>query len=217
MKATNYIIIVLIALCIGSLSFYLLKKTRQLPASESVLHYQQAKHLPDFSLTDELGQPFTNEQLLNKWSLFFFGYISCPDVCPMTMQNLTFIYGDLKAITPNSQIILVSVDPNRDSIDNLKQYAGYFNPEFKALRAEHDNLFPFARSLGLMYAITDKENAGESGQESYWVDHSASIVLVNPRGKIEAMFKPVLNEGEIPFINSKLLLSDYKKVVALYR
>ena len=138
-----------------------------------------------------------------------FGYTSCPDVCPTTLQNLGFIYEDLQGIAKNSQILLVSVDPKRDSLDKLSQYIAYFNTEFIALRAEHDVLFPFARNLGLMYAIN-----GEG--DDYLVDHSASLVLINPDGNIAAIFKPEQAVGKVPSINNDKLLSDYQKIVALY-
>lgn len=217
MKTYIYLIIALISLCAGSFGFYFMNKTKPLSMPEHALYYQQERPIVNVSLTDEDGQPFNNSQFIDKWSFIFFGYTSCPDVCPTTMQNMNFIYSDLTKIAPNSQVILVSVDPNRDSIENLKQYITYFNPNFKALRAEHDVLFPFARSLGLMYAITGKGEQGLAGNESYWVDHSASLVLINPRGNIEAIFKPEQNVGEIPAINSELLISDYKKIVALYK
>lgn len=141
--------------------------------------------------------------------LFFFGYTSCPDVCPTTLQNLGFIYDELKAISANSQVLLVSVDPGRDTQEKLSQYIAYFNPEFIALKGGHDALFPFARNMGLMYAI-----GGEG--EDYLVDHSASIVLVNPDGNITAIFKPEQAVGQVPSIDSDKLLSDYQKIVALY-
>ena len=217
MKKNTCFIIALLSLGSGSLGFYLMNKANQQPLPEYALHYQPARSIANVSLTDEVGQTFNNSQFLNKWSFVFLGYISCPDVCPTTMQNISFIYDELIKIAPNTQVILVSVDPNRDSIDNLKQYIGYFNPNFKALRAEHDVLFPFARNLELMYEITNKENQGVSGNESYWVDHSASLALINPNGKVEAIFKPEKNEGGIPTVNSKLLIKDYQKIVALYK
>ena len=62
-----------------------------------------------------------------------------------------------------------------------------------------------------------KEEAGKSDNQAYWVDHSASVVLVNPDGLIEATFKPEQNKSGIPFINSELMLKDYQKIVALYQ
>lgn len=222
MTKTIYGIIALISISAGAVGFHLIKQTKQLPPPEYALHYQQARPISAFTLTDELGQPFSNEQLRDKWSLVFFGYTSCPDVCPTTLQNLNFIYEDLTTIASNSQVLLVSVDPKRDSTEKLKQYIGYFNPNFKALRAEHDVLFPFSRNLGLMYAITSKETSkGEvdvpAEDENYWVDHSASLVLINPAGKITAIFRPEQVVGEVPSIDNEKLLSDYQKIVALYQ
>ncbi len=194
------------AVIVGALSF---RQLTQLPLPEHVLYYQQAREIKAFELTDHRGQPFTKYQFKGKWSLVFFGYTSCPDVCPTTLQNLGFIYDDLKAAAKNSQVLLVSVDPQRDTQEKLSQYIAYFNPEFIALRAEHDVLFPFARNMGLMYAIS-----GEG--DDYLVDHSASIVLVNPDGLVTAIFKPEQEVGQVPSIDSDKLLSDYQKIVALY-
>ena len=216
MNKTIYGIIALLSISAGAVGFHFIKQAKQLPAPEYALHYQQARPISAFTLTDQLGQPFDNSQLQGKWSLVFFGYTSCPDVCPITLQNLNFIYGDLTAIASNTQVLLVSVDPKRDSSEKLAQYIAYFNIEFKALRAEHDVLFPFSRNLGMMYAITSKEDAEEE-DESYWVDHSASLVLINPAGKVAAIFKPEQEVGEVPTIDNGKLLSDYKKIVALYQ
>jgi len=102
------------------------------------------------------------------------------------------------------------VDPQRDTVEKLSQYIAYFNPEFKALTADHSVLFPFARNLGLMYAISDKGK-----NESYLVDHSASVVVINPQGKIAAIFKPQHELGELPIISGEQLVSDFAKIVNL--
>ena len=196
------------ALVIGMFSF---KHFTKAEMPEHALYYKQARNIAPFEFTDNSGNAFANKQLLNKWSLVFFGYTSCPDVCPTTLQNLNFIYDDLKAITPNSQVLLVTVDPKRDTQVKLAQYIAYFNAEFKALRADHGVLFPFARNLGLMYSI----DATDEHDENYGVDHSASLVLINPKGKVVAIFKPEQTVGQIPSINSDYLLEDYKKVVVL--
>jgi protein SCO1/2 len=196
----------IVAAVVGALFFQQISK---LPPPEHALYYQQPRDVKPFELIDHNGQSFKNEQLHDKWSLVFFGYTSCPDVCPTTLQNLGFIYEDLKAIAENSQVILVSVDPQRDTQEKLSQYIAYFNREFIALTAGHDVLFPFSRNMGLMYAIS-----GEG--EGYMVDHSASLVLINPEGKITAIFKPEQVVGKMPIIDNDKLLSDYQKIVALY-
>ena len=198
--------IAIAAVVIGMFSYHSLTK---LLLPEHALYYQQSREIKSFELIDQNGLPFTKERFNDKWSLVFFGYTSCPDVCPTTLQNLSFIYDDLKAITDKSQVLLVSVDPQRDSQEKLAQYIAYFNTEFIALRAGHEVLFPFARNMGLMYAIN-----GDG--DNYLVDHSASLVLVNPVGKIAAIFKPEQVVGQVPSIDSDKLLSDYQKVVTLY-
>ena len=217
MNKTIYSIVTFISIIAGAVGFYYMSQKKQLPELESALYYQQARAIPAFTLTDEFSQPFSNQQLKGKWSLVFLGYTSCPDVCPMTLQNLNLIFDKLMAIASNTQILLVSADPKRDSTKKLTQYIAYFNDNFKALRAEHDVLFPFSRSLGLMYAITSKNNANSAEEnDSYWVEHSASLVLINPAGKISAIFKPEQVVGELPNLNSEKLVSDYQKIVAYY-
>ncbi len=217
MNKSIIIIIALLSVSAGIVGFRLIMQTKQLPPPEYALHYQQARSLAAFSLIDEQGEVFNNAQLKDKWSLLFFGYTSCPDVCPITLQNLNFIYNQLTEIANNSQVLLVSVDPQRDSVEKLAQYVSFFNDEFKALRAEHDVLFPFARSLGLMYSISrSSEDEQLQSPDQYWVDHSASIVLINPDGKVTAIFRPEQVVGAAPTIDNDKLLSDYQKIVALY-
>lgn len=142
--------------------------------------------------------------------LGIFGYTSCPDVCPTTLQELNFVYPELKEIAANTQVLLVSVDPLRDTTEKLAQYIRYFNAEFFALTAGHDVLYPFARNMGLMYAIVD-----DTDQTSYLVDHSASMVLINPQGKIAAIFKPKHELGQLPTISGDDLVADFEKIVQL--
>ncbi|WP_448212570.1 SCO family protein [Colwellia sp. MEBiC06753] len=207
MNKLLYLIVAVVALACGGWMYATLS---QPDMPKTALYYSQARTIEPFTLTDHHDQPFTKQNLTGKWSWVFFGYTSCPDVCPTTLQKLNFIYDELKAIANNSQVLLVSVDPNRDTTEKLAQYIGYFNQEFIALNADHSVLFPFARNLGLMYAIAD-----DTEQENYLVDHSASIVLINPEGKIAAIFKPEIVLGEVPTIDEEDLLADFARIVAL--
>ena len=204
-----YIIVALVAVLAGALLF---SQFNQQPMPDNALYYKQAREVKPFVMTDHQGKKFTNEQLIGKWSLIFFGYTSCPDVCPTTLQDLNFIYADLKKIANNTQVILVAVDPKRDTTERLAGYIKYFNKEFIAINAGHEVLFPFARNLGLMYAINDGEQAENN---SYTVDHSSSMVLINPQGKTVSIFKPNQALGQLPTVDSEILVSDFAKIVAL--
>lgn len=208
MKTQEKLILLLVAavaLFAGQIYYQI---TSEAHYSELVQVYQPERELKPFSLIDENNDAFTNESLEGKWSLVFLGYLSCPDICPMTMAKLS---GLLPKLNENSakpvQVLFVSVDPKRDLVDKRQKYVNYFNPEIKGLGAEHKALFPFVTNLGLMYSVPSDD------EEEYFVDHSASIALINPSGKIAAMFKPEVAVGQIPTVNTKVLLADFKTLV----
>jgi len=209
MNKVIYIVVALAALITGILLF---SQFSQQPKPEHALYYETEREIKPFVMVDQHGDNFSNAQLKGQWSWVFFGYTSCPDVCPTTLQELNFVYDDMKAVAPNTKVILVSVDPQRDTTERLAGYIKYFNEEFIALNSGHDVLFPFARNLGLMYAINDGERAENN---IYTVDHSASIVLINPKGNIAAIFQPHQVLGKLPIVEGDKLVSDFKKIVNL--
>lgn len=204
MKKSQSIYVVIIAL----ISFILgisLYQGGQPNVDPTTLVYKSPRGLKPFVMESNTGDAFSNEQLQGKWSFLFLGYLSCPDICPMTMMKLSQILPDLKQISGDSQVVFVSVDPKRDTVEKVAQYVGYFHPEIIGLRAEHKDLYPLVRDLGLMYSIPSNEVT-----ENYYVDHSGSIVLINPQGQIHAMFKPVVKAGEVPTIVPEIVTKDFK-------
>ncbi|WP_019614773.1 SCO family protein [Psychromonas ossibalaenae] len=195
-----------IAVFICIVSFFGRGQADNLISKNPSLVLQDAgKTVPDFSFIMSADRTFTNKDLLNKWTLFFIGYTFCPDICPTTLADLDRIYPELiKAPYKNIQVVFVSVDPNRDKAEQLAEYVSYFNPNFKGTTSTHQKLFPFAQNLGLVYSIVDE---GDTDQY-YLVDHSASIVLINPRGEHHASFKARLNKDGIAHVNMDLMVQD---------
>ncbi|CCQ12725.1 Cytochrome oxidase biogenesis protein Sco1/SenC/PrrC, putative copper metallochaperone [Pseudoalteromonas luteoviolacea B = ATCC 29581] len=179
-----------------------------LKLAETTVHYSEPKALLPFAIQDQFGKTLTNEALQSHWTWLFLGYTSCPDICPMTLAKLAAA----KKKLPNHkvQIWFVSVDPNRDTEEKREAYTAYFGEDIVGATAPHDVLFPFVRSLGLVYAI------GDSNQAEYQVDHSASVALVNPKGELVAMFKPEFALGKVPLINQDNLTRDFIAISALY-
>jgi protein SCO1/2 len=215
MKKLLWLMIIVI---VAFLTAFLLPKFQQkvLPQPQFSLYYQHPRIMKPFQLNDNHGESFTNKELENKWSFVFIGYTSCPDVCPTTLLNLKYVYDKIKNIAPNSQILFLSVDPKRDNITKLNKYINYFNPEFIALRAEHDVLIPFTRNLGLMYSIVANEDEDKIDQDdNYSVNHSASIALINPQGQVTALFKPETTIGRVPNIDGDKLVRDFAKIIKL--
>ncbi|NVK55822.1 MAG: SCO family protein [Alteromonadaceae bacterium] len=174
-------------------------------------YFPQPRKLADVELVDQTGQAVTNQDVFkDRWSLLFVGYTFCPDVCPTTMAALSKIYPDLKSISTNEpiQVVFISVDPNRDTPERLASYVEYFNSEFVALTGEHKQLFPLTRSLGLMYAIAESTD-----NPNYLVDHSASVVVIDPDGFAIGRFKPKFNPGEVAVSDSEQILTDMPDVI----
>ncbi len=106
-------------------------------------------------------------------------------------------------------MVFISADPQRDDSARLKTYTAFFEPEFKAATGPHSALFPLVRNLGLVYSIV------ESDRKDYLIDHSASIVLINPAGKLAAMFRPRVASGEVPHVDMQTMVSDFARIVRL--
>ncbi len=157
--------------------------------------FDKPRIIKPFDLVDDAGEPFTLEGLQDKWSLLFFGYTYCPDICPTTMADLKKFKGML-ADTPwadDTQIILVSVDPARDTPAQLAQYVHYFDPQFRGVTGEFMALQKFASNLNAAFAKTMSADG-----DSYLVDHTSNIALVNPYGHYHGFFKPqaTLSQGQ---------------------
>ena len=179
------------------------------PTLISGYFYDQPTNITPFVLTDQYGEPFTQQQLKKKWSLIFAGYTSCPDVCPTTLTNLTAAYPELEQLA-DIQFIFLSVDPKRDDQAKLRQYIEFFNPAFIALHGPHVDLFPFSRQLGFIYTMV-----GEG--ENYDVDHSSGLVVISPQGQRVAILKPLPSElGGIGAFNPDALIEDMQRIIDYY-
>jgi len=143
-----------------------------------------AKKVNSFSLNNQDNQKFTNENLAGKWSLLFFGYTSCPDVCPTTLNTLAASMEKLKSEKNIKlpQVVFISVDPDRDSYkkdpSKLKNYISFFSKDFIAATGSHEELKKLTSQLGTAYEIYNSRN-----KKNYEVGHSAFISIVNPKGQ----------------------------------
>lgn len=142
----------------------------------------------DFALTDHRGQPFVPASLEGQWTLVFFGFTHCPDVCPTTMAFLNQFVGQLEGTeAKDTRVVMVSVDPARDTVEQLAAYVPFFNADFTGVTGEFLDLFRFATALNTPF----RKVPGDG--EDYQVDHSANVVLINPRGHYHGFFKAPLD------------------------
>jgi protein SCO1/2 len=178
----------LLALAGGYLTWHSLR-AGPLSAGEvpSVTEIHDDVALPAFSLRGPRGE-FGNADLAGHWSFMFFGYTQCPDICPTALTLMKDIKAMLAAAAspaPTFQVVFISVDPRRDTSQLLGEYMAAFDPSFVGITGGDDALSPLVRNLGVHYQRNDATDT-----RHYTVDHSAAIYLIDPRGRLAAVFSP---------------------------
>lgn len=138
--------------------------------------------LPDFNLIDSNQRPFTHKQFEGKWTLAFFGFTRCGSICPRVMTSLKDIYANLNGYQPLPQVALISVDPERDTPEQMNKYVISFNPAFIGVTGNPVEISKLAKSMNVMYMKVKQKDDG------YTVEHSGAILLINPQGKLAAIF-----------------------------
>lgn len=159
--------------------------------------------VPDFNLLDVNAQPITEAVFDGHWSIVFFGYTHCPDVCPITLQvmknvNLALAEQNQKPV----QVVFVSVDPVRDTSDVMKNYISYFNEDFIGITGDLNAVHALTSSLGIVASFT----ANKDDPENYIVDHTASLLLIDPQKRLRAKISPPHETDSI--------VADYLTVMA---
>lgn len=162
---------------------------------------QSDKVLPAFNLEGPAGN-FSNAQLQGKWTFAFFGYTHCPDVCPTALSLMR----DVRARLAGSgvalpQVIFISVDPARDSRELLNQYVPAFDASFVGLRGSDEAIAPLVKTLGVFYERHEKDDP-----RNYTVDHSAAMYLIDPQGRLAAVFMPP--------VTPDVMARDYRAIVS---
>ena len=160
------------------------------------------RSLQPFSVIDQEGNPFGLENLSGKWSFLFFGFTHCPDICPITLSLLTQVKEKITA--DNMQIVFVSVDPKRDTPEQVADYVSYFSKDMIGLTGTDQQIAGLARQIGVVYVENEETAPGD-----YFVDHSASVFLISPSGQWVGIFSAPHEVDDI--INRFNDISDYIK------
>lgn len=141
------------------------------------------KAAADFTLTDLNGKPFTLSSTHGKVVMLYFGYTSCPDICPLTMSDMAGARADLGADGQDVQIVFVTVDPERDSQEVLQKFVPAFDPGNIGLRGTPEEIKAAADAFGVKYQKTPLKDSALG----YAVDHSAFIYVIDRSGQLREM------------------------------
>ncbi len=140
--------------------------------------FTQPRIINSFQLIDAKNQPFSEQNLKGHWSLLFFGFSNCPDLCPTTLATLNQAYKKLAAQERNlPQVVFISVDPERDTPERLSEYLSSFNPHFLGATGLPTQVDQLTHDLSVLYTKN-----GES------IDHSGTILIINPEGQFYGVF-----------------------------
>ena len=152
----------------------------------------QRREIPQVALTGTDGAPFALEQLNGKWSLLFFGYTFCPDICPTTLAQLRDLQGKLPIEARNNlQMVFVSIDPGRDTPQHLKEYLSFYKAGFIGVTGELSAIQELANGVSIPFIPAD------TSKENYTVDHSGNLVLVGPDGRQRGFIRAPLNNQKL--------------------
>lgn len=162
-------------------------------APEPALQYgtllSEPQAMPHFALLDHTGAAFDETQLRGQWSLMFFGFTHCPDVCPTTLALLADVRKRLDAAAP--RVVLVSVDPGRDTPAVLATYVAAFDPAIVGLTGTAQAIDDFAAAVGVAHRKIPM------GGDQYMVDHTAAVFVIDPEGRRAALFSPPFDAAQI--------------------
>ncbi|MCW5588744.1 MAG: SCO family protein [Legionellales bacterium] len=181
------------------------EKNQQTHLIENGTYFPTARLLPAFNLQSKQGA-FSNAELKQHWSFLFFGFTHCQNICPTTMASLNRVANLLKQEPENNvtQFIFVSIDPKRDTLPIVESYVKQFNPNFIGVTGDEQAIQQLTQKIGIFYQTVTQENNAKVAD--YDIDHSGSVLLINPEGNIQALFR-------MPF-KPQEMVKDFKKIAA---
>jgi len=192
-KFTNAILLIVALLSLGlgywfSQQYHVERRDSIIPPGLEATVLDKARPLSPFTLQDHDGQVFTDQTLKGHWNFMFFGYVHCPDVCPIALKVMQDTWKQIPhdpADKAAPRMFFVSVDPDRDTPEMLKQYVRYFDPSFIGVTGKANEIDKLTGQLGILYGFEDKD-----ADDNYNVNHSAQFVLIDPQGRLRAVISP---------------------------
>lgn len=198
-RTTLLILIVALATAAGLVAaeFAFRPKTPAGPALQTVRLLDTPRTLPPFTLQQTDHTQLQPGELRGHWTLVFIGFTFCPDVCPTALGELAQAQKRWETLpeTTRPRVLFVSVDPERDTLDRLGEYAHGFHKDTLAATADIPTLENFTRSLSLVFAKVPLGDGAPADQ--YTIDHSASVVLLDPQGRMAGIIQPPLKPKAI--------------------
>lgn len=191
-----FLILVIVAALLVMLAFFIYQPRQLIGTS-----IDPPRAARDFTLLSDHGQVSFSD-FRGKIVVLYFGYTFCPDICPASLAKANLALERLGADAEKVQVIMVSVDPERDTAEKLGEYVRRFNPGFVGLTGSETEIAAVAKEFGIYYA---KQEVSSSA--GYLVDHTASMLILNSRGQIREIW-PYEIKPEQAAADLKILLRE---------
>ena len=200
-RRLRLVVLVIAAASVGYLGARVLFAPPAPPPVVRATVMPQAIALPALSLVDQDGRPMTRDAFADRWTIVFFGFTACPDVCPTTLAMLAQVERQLRELpaAERPRVLLISVDPDRDDATRLRAYVKSFNADFLAATGTSQAISQTAQAFGIGYARIVRPDG------SYTVEHGSSLFVVGPSRGVVATF-PAPHDPRV-------LASDYRLIV----
>jgi protein SCO1/2 len=196
-------ILVIVAFAAGLILARVFAPAREAtPQTERATVLPQPRTLPALQLVDQDGRPLPADFFADHWTLVFFGFTQCPDICPTTLATLSQTSKQLADLSPaqRPRVLLITVDPERDSPERLAAYVHFFDPDFMAAAGSLEATAATAAAFGVPYAKVAMPGGG------YTMDHGSGIFVVGPSGGVDAYLSAPHDAG--------VIARDYRRIVA---
>jgi protein SCO1/2 len=183
MGPKNFITAIILGVALAA-GFFVAKNLNQPAKLQAAFEIPIVIELPEFTLMDQMGNTVDRNTFRGQWDLVFFGFTHCPDVCPTTLQLLSNVKRELTESGARTvpRVVLVSVDPERDTPELLGQYVDYFGEGNLAVTGELAEVRKLTKKLGIFFEKTPADG------ENYGVDHAAAVIVLNDSGEFSALF-----------------------------
>ena len=174
----------------------------------------QARQLPEFQLLDHNNQDVSQESLKGQWHLISYGFTTCPDICPTTLSQLAIVNQHLKGLgRTDLRVLFYTVDHRRDTVMQMASYVPFFDADFVGLTHidNSDNLhLPFEQGLGIVAQLVPSKGTDvDPAANEYQVNHGVTLFLINPRGQLQAIFRPEINRSGDHTFSPDTVIRDY--------
>jgi len=179
---------------------------RPLPLPETASYFETPLALPEFQLERASGGSFGPEDLRGHYTLMFFGFTNCPDICPLTLAAIAQAYTELETGSTAAlpEVAFISVDPGRDTPAQINRYLASFDSRFTGATGSRQSLDPLLRALGVTVMVQQLP-----GQPDYTVTHNGTIYVIGPNASLIATMS-----GSPP---ATVIASDFRRIRELDR